>query len=236
MNRCIYLDYMTCKNIKNLASFGSTCIEADNVLKNEPTLCEYRREGRALFNSKKSDTVDGVMSNENCLYLFNGKCAHELCAAHNKSCVRNSGESCDFFMPQDTFKKHEEQEMPQTNCSYAEVENERTICTNPDNDKDYGEICTEIRHKSTNNYICNYHSKSDTVIHPSHYCQGGIECIKAIEASMTPEEFQGYCKGNVIKYCWRFREKNGLEDLKKAQVYLGWMIESKEKQEKTNVN
>ena len=48
---------------------------------------------------------------------------------------------------------------------------------------------------------------------------------------MSPEEFQGYCKGNVIKYVWRFREKNGLEDLKKAQVYRGWMIEAKEKQE-----
>ena len=75
-------------------------------------------------------------------------------------------------------------------------------------------------------------STSDAVNHPNHYCQGGIECIKAIEASMTPEEFQGYCKGNVMKYIWRFREKNGLEDLKKARVYLGWMIESKEKQEK----
>jgi len=77
---------------------------------------------------------------------------------------------------------------------------------------------------------------NDNVNHPGHYCQGGIECIKAIEASMTPEEFQGYCKGNVMKYIWRFREKNGLEDLKKARVYLGWMIESKEKQEKSNVN
>jgi hypothetical protein len=75
--------------------------------------------------------------------------------------------------------------------------------------------------------------QSDAVNHPGHYTQGGIECIKAIEASMTPDEFQGYCKGNVMKYIWRFREKNGLEDLKKAQVYLGWMIESKEKQEKT---
>ena len=76
-------------------------------------------------------------------------------------------------------------------------------------------------------------TSSDNVNHPNHYCQGGIECIKAIEASMTPEEFQGYCKGNVIKYVWRFREKNGLEDLKKARVYLGWMIESKEKQEES---
>lgn len=71
---------------------------------------------------------------------------------------------------------------------------------------------------------------ADPVVHPNHYCQGGIECIKAIEASMTPSEFQGYCKGNVMKYIWRWQEKNGLEDLKKARVYLNWMIESKEKE------
>ena len=129
---------------------------------------------------------DDPISNEICLYLFDGKCAHELCAANNQSCVRYSGQSCCFFMSWDTFKKQEKQETPKT---------------------------------------------SDNVTHPSHYCQGGIECIKAIEASMTPEGFQDYCKGNVIKYTWRWREKNGLEDLKKAQVYLGWMIKSKEKQE-----
>ena len=69
----------------------------------------------------------------------------------------------------------------------------------------------------------------DNVNHPSHYTQGGIECIEAIKASMTPEAFQGYCKGNVMKYIWRASLKNGVEDLKKAQVYLGWMIESMEK-------
>lgn len=72
--------------------------------------------------------------------------------------------------------------------------------------------------------------EDDRVNHPSHYTQGGIECIKAIEASMTPEGFQDYCKGNVLKYIWRWREKNGVEDLKKAQVYLTWMIESAEKE------
>ncbi len=71
---------------------------------------------------------------------------------------------------------------------------------------------------------------NDAVNHPSHYTQGGIECIKAIEASMTPKQFQGYCKGNVMKYIWRSENKNGIEDLKKAQVYLGWMIESAEKE------
>ena len=68
----------------------------------------------------------------------------------------------------------------------------------------------------------------DNVNHPNHYTQGGIECIKAIEASMPPEGFQDYCKGNVLKYIWRFRQKNGVEDLKKARVYLDWMIESAE--------
>lgn len=61
---------------------------------------------------------------------------------------------------------------------------------------------------------------NDQVQHPSHYNDGGVECIDAIEASMTPEEFIGFLKGNVIKYLWRYRLKNGLQDLKKADWYL----------------
>ena len=69
----------------------------------------------------------------------------------------------------------------------------------------------------------------DAVNHPSHYTKnGGIECIDAIRSSMTPKEFQGMCKGNVMKYIWRYRDKNGVEDLKKAKVYLDWLIESVE--------
>lgn len=74
---------------------------------------------------------------------------------------------------------------------------------------------------------------SDNVNHPKHYTQNGIECIKAIEASMSPEGFQDYCKGNIIKYIWRWRDKNKIEDLNKAKVYLGWLIESAEKSEKS---
>ena len=75
----------------------------------------------------------------------------------------------------------------------------------------------------------NLEEKDDNVNHPSHYTQGGIECIKAIEASMTSEGFQDYCKGNVLKYIWRWKEKGGTEDLHKALVYLTWLIESAEK-------
>ena len=67
------------------------------------------------------------------------------------------------------------------------------------------------------------------VNHPSHYTQGGIECIEAIKASMQPSDFVAYCKGNVMKYLWRWEDKGGLMDLCKARVYLNWMIETAEK-------
>ena len=76
----------------------------------------------------------------------------------------------------------------------------------------------------------------DNVNHPSHYTQGGVECIKAIEAAMTPEGFQDYCKGNVMKYIWRWRGKAGVEDLEKARVYLDWLIESAKANDISNLN
>ena len=65
---------------------------------------------------------------------------------------------------------------------------------------------------------------TDAVQHPSHYTQGGIECIDAIKASMTADGFCDYCKCNIIKYIWRWRDKGGVEDLRKASVYLDWLI------------
>lgn len=71
---------------------------------------------------------------------------------------------------------------------------------------------------------------TDNVNHPSHYNNdSGIECIDAIRATLG-DGFQDYCKGNVMKYLWRYKYKNGLEDLKKAQVYLNWMVESIEQE------
>jgi len=64
----------------------------------------------------------------------------------------------------------------------------------------------------------------DPVNHPSHYNQDGIECVEAIRASLG-DGFPAYCKGNVMKYLWRYQYKNGIEDLEKAQVYLDWMVE-----------
>lgn len=56
------------------------------------------------------------------------------------------------------------------------------------------------------------------VDHPPHYTQGGIECIQAIRAALTADEYRGYLKGAIIKYAWRERHKNRLQDVRK----LGW--------------
>lgn len=72
---------------------------------------------------------------------------------------------------------------------------------------------------------------SDTVEHPAHYCSGGVECIDAIKSSMTLEAYCGYCKGNVMKYIFRYEKKGGIEDLQKASVYLTWLIAAERERE-----
>lgn len=76
--------------------------------------------------------------------------------------------------------------------------------------------------------------KEDLVNHPNHYTSGGIECIDAIEASMTPIEYAGFLKGQVLKYAWRYRLKGNLvQDLKKASFYLDRLIRVIENEEVT---
>ena len=65
---------------------------------------------------------------------------------------------------------------------------------------------------------------SDPVNHPAHYTSGSIECIEAIEAQLTREEYRGYLKGCVAKYVWRERQKGSIESLQKAQWYIDRLI------------
>lgn len=61
----------------------------------------------------------------------------------------------------------------------------------------------------------------DSVNHPAHYTQGEIECIDAIREALGPEQFDGFLKGNALKYIWRAGKKaDAIEDLKKAIFYL----------------
>ena len=66
---------------------------------------------------------------------------------------------------------------------------------------------------------------NDIQIGGDHYVQKQIQPWDAMEAWMTPEEFEGYLRGNVIKYLSRYNDKSGAEDLKKARHYLEKLIE-----------
>lgn len=69
----------------------------------------------------------------------------------------------------------------------------------------------------------------DMVNHPAHYTQGGIECIDAIKAAVTGlTGIEAVCTGNIIRYIWRWKFKNGLEDLKKCRWYIDKLIEEVE--------
>jgi len=78
-----------------------------------------------------------------------------------------------------------------------------------------------MRHEE---YMRQAAAQSDMVNHPPHYNQQGIECIEAIHAA-TGEGFEYYLQGNIMKYLWRYKYKNGSEDLKKALWYLEKLIE-----------
>ena len=69
-----------------------------------------------------------------------------------------------------------------------------------------------------------YNKQYNNVNSPAHYNQGQTECIDAIEAMLSEEEYIGYLRGNSMKYRWRFRYKNGLEDLSKAQWYENRLV------------
>jgi hypothetical protein len=69
--------------------------------------------------------------------------------------------------------------------------------------------------------------EEDMVNNPPHYNKSGIETIDAIKA-MTDDGYEYYLQGNIMKYLWRYRYKNGVEDLKKAQWYLNELIEELE--------
>ena len=70
---------------------------------------------------------------------------------------------------------------------------------------------------------------SNNISHPSHYCQGDIECIDAIKAATVGKiGIEAVCVANAIKYLFRYENKNGLEDCKKAAWYVNRLIQELE--------
>lgn len=70
----------------------------------------------------------------------------------------------------------------------------------------------------------------DTMVnHPPHYTVGKVECIDALEAATTGlHGIEAVCTANAIKYLWRWKHKNGVTDLHKAQWYIDRLIKQQE--------
>lgn len=75
--------------------------------------------------------------------------------------------------------------------------------------------------------------QNDNVKFPAHYNRGKIECHDAIESATTGlSGIEAYDTGNIIKYAWRWKFKNGIEDLKKAREYIDKLIQYLENEKK----
>lgn len=77
--------------------------------------------------------------------------------------------------------------------------------------------------------------QSDNVNKPAHYNKSGIECIEAIEACLSEEEFIGYLRGNILKYTWRCLHKNKAEDVAKS-IWYSKVLELKLKAKENGKN
>lgn len=94
-------------------------------------------------------------------------------------------------------------------------------------EKNNAEAMAEVAHKLSKAKVRKEKVKPDLVNNPPHYTAGGIETIDYIKAKLTPEEFIGYLKGNVIKYTSRAGKKDDVvQDLEKAQWYMNRQIKA----------
>lgn len=79
-----------------------------------------------------------------------------------------------------------------------------------------------------------YKNSPDMVNHPKHYTQGGIECIDALKAATVGKRgIEAVCVANIIKYCWRYEEKNGIEDVRKAKFYIERLLKELEESQQS---
>ena len=99
-------------------------------------------------------------------------------------------------------------------CTYIDVEHDDTLFRAKQSD------CRPVEPANSPEIL---DSLSDP-INPIHYKQGPIECIEAIKAA-TGDGFPDYLRGNVMKYLWRYKEKGGVDDLRKSAWYLDRLVQ-----------
>lgn len=140
----------------------------------------------------------------------------------NRYC--NSIDDCDNCELMKKYDKDTSEFTDQYACIFDEMSNDMlNKCYNW-----YKELDPAACENDEGDY-CNKESNVDMVNHPSHYTQGGIECIDALKAATVSKTgIEAVCTANAIKYLWRYEEKNGIEDVKKARWYIDRLIKELE--------
>lgn len=112
-------------------------------------------------------------------------------------------------------------------------------CNNPDDYKGRGAYCPSCGAAMIDNNdtvlseCCKIELELEGVDHPEYYNHGMIECIEALKAA-TAElvGIEAFCTSNAIKYLWRWKTKNGVQDLDKAIWYINYLKEEIKESEK----
>lgn len=104
---------------------------------------------------------------------------------------------------------------------YAEDYKEQMEEFHKKKEKSQAELLAEAMHQQTMDVVDGYVGHVDMVNHPKHYANScSIECIDAMQATFGTKDLAKYCVINAYKYLWRYKNKNGKEDLNKAEWYL----------------
>ena len=140
------------------------------------------------------------------------------------NCYCNSIDDCDNCELMKKYDRDTSEFTDQYACIFDEMSDDML-------DKCY-DWFREIRPAACENAqdsCCDKEPNVDMVNHPAHYTQGGIECIDCIKsATVGKVGIEAFCVGNAIKYLFRYEEKNGIEDVKKARWYIDRLIKELE--------
>lgn len=134
------------------------------------------------------------------------------------------GDTCDKCELKNMYDQETDEFTDNHSCVFDEMDDKML-------DKIYGwyKELDSTACKNAENECCDANPDADMVNHPSHYTQGGIECIDALKAATVSKMgIEAVCTANAIKYLWRYEEKNGVEDVKKARWYIDRLIKELE--------
>ena len=137
------------------------------------------------------------------------------------------GDSCDNCEFKNMYDKKTDEFVNNYTCAFNEMDDKML-------DKIYGwyKELDQAACENAEDSCCNKEPNVDMVNHPAHYTQGGIECIDCIKSAIVGKVgIEAFCAGNAIKYLFRYEEKNGIEDVKKARWYIDRLIRELEEKE-----